>query len=320
MPYLIHLKSSSDLVTPYEHIRAGFLKIALEKNRQATPYIQEAKALKLAASKAASPMEFVHMKSIRPALLTASGLSEKALGHLPESLQEEAITNLVENFLEPAGVDFVDELVFRFLLTRGDSLGGRMRNLAGALAEQQVVRTVIATLSIQGKKFVWYDPQSKKWLPGASDDTQIELRARGVHWKNKNGDRTLLLNIKVPFFEKNVDLCLFNCPPNEILKGKNKKSSHYLPEKYLALGELKGGVDPAGADEHWKTANSALSRVRNSFSEKGYAPHLFFIGAAIVNAMAEEIFAQLQIGDLTNAANLTVENQLFSLIEWLVTL
>ena len=23
------------------------------------------------------------------------------------------------------------------------------------------------------------------------------------------------------------------------------------------LGELKGGIDPAGADEHWKTGNAA---------------------------------------------------------------
>lgn len=63
--------------------------------------------------------------------------------------------------------------------------------------------------------------------------------------------------------------------------GKQKDSIHYKPEKYLALGELKGGIDPAGADEHWKTANSALQRIRTGFAKKSLTPYTFFIGAAI---------------------------------------
>lgn len=37
----------------------------------------------------------------------------------------------VANFLQPAGANFVEEFVFRFLLTRGDTLGGSMRNVGG---------------------------------------------------------------------------------------------------------------------------------------------------------------------------------------------
>lgn len=55
------------------------------------------------------------------------------------------------------------------------------------------------------------------------------------------------------------------------------------------LGELKGGIDPAGADEHWKTANTALDRIRNSFANVGYSVKTSFVGAAIANAMAVEI-------------------------------
>jgi type II restriction enzyme len=97
----------------------------------------------------------------------------------------------------------------------------------------------------------------------------------------------------VPTVKKNVDLCLFDCSPNEIIFGRNKDSAHHKPEKYLALGELKGGIDPAGADEHWKTANSALGRIRKAFSDKNCYPKTFFIGAAIENAMAKEIYQQL---------------------------
>jgi len=51
-PYRDHLTSSDDLVTTYEAIRAGFVALALEKNRRATPYIAEARALQAAASTA----------------------------------------------------------------------------------------------------------------------------------------------------------------------------------------------------------------------------------------------------------------------------
>jgi hypothetical protein len=40
--YRNHLKSSDDIVTTYEATRAGFVALALEKNRRATPYVAEA--------------------------------------------------------------------------------------------------------------------------------------------------------------------------------------------------------------------------------------------------------------------------------------
>jgi type II restriction enzyme len=47
-----------------------------------------------------------------------------------------AIRGLIEKFLEPAGDGFVDELIYRYLLIKGDALGGRIRNLAGLLGER----------------------------------------------------------------------------------------------------------------------------------------------------------------------------------------
>ena len=94
-----------------------------------------------------------------------------------------------------------------------------------------------------------------------------------------------------------------------------------MPENYLACGELKGGVDPAGADEHWKTAQSAFDRIRDRFAQKNLkAPALFFVGAAIETTMAGQIFARLQDGRLTHAANLTVPQQVADLANWLVSL
>ena len=53
--YLQHLKSSKDLETTSEAIRAGFVALALEKNRRATPFIAQARALKAVASTAKGP-------------------------------------------------------------------------------------------------------------------------------------------------------------------------------------------------------------------------------------------------------------------------
>ena len=124
----------------------------------------------------------------------------------------------------------------------------------------------------------------------------------------------MIYNRKVPFVNKNVDLCLLNCSPKELSTAFND------PSLYVALGELKGGIDPAGADEHWKTARTSLTRIQKAFSDKAFSPHTFFVGAAIENSMAEEIWHQLEDGTLSNAANLTDADQVASLCGWLCSL
>jgi hypothetical protein len=319
MSYREHLASSHSLVTPHEEIRAGFIALALEKNRKASPFVEEAKALRVVASKASKPKDLLKIKQIRASVLTAAGVSDKATNHLSDRDKTEAIKGLIEKFLEPAGKDFVDELVYRFLLTRGDSLGGSLRNLAGSLGERKFTRALISTLSIMGTSYKWLHSKSRKWVDQSPDDSGIELHLKGLSWKI-SGNRTLIYNLTVPLIKKNVDLCLFRCAPHEIILGNNKKSCHFKPKKYIALGELKGGIDPAGADEHWKTANSALERIRSAFQERNHKARTFFIGAAIERAMAREIFGQLQDRVLSNAANLTSDRHTVSVCKWLIQL
>ncbi len=314
-PFRNHLNSSNDLVTAYEAIRAGFVALTLEKNRKATPYVSEARALQTAASSAKTPVDLLQIKGIESGLLTAAGLSEKALTHLLPEDKEEAIKGFIKNFLEPAGAKFIEELVFRFLLTRGDRLGGSMRNIWGALAQRKLTRAIISTLTIAGIGYQWQHAKSRKWLDMTDDDSEIELSLRRLSWQNGTGNRTLIYNLTVPLVENNVDLCLFNLLPANVEAGEYK-----IPETYVALGELKGGIDPASADEHWKTARTALDRIREAFSKAGTIPHTFFIGAAIEKKMSIEIWSQLESGILSNAANLTDENQVASISRWLCDL
>lgn len=90
-PYRAHLSSSTDLVTAYEEIRAGFVALALEKNRRATPVVEQARALQAAASKATTPASLLTISGIQPALLAAAGLSDKATKHLTDNDKTEAI-------------------------------------------------------------------------------------------------------------------------------------------------------------------------------------------------------------------------------------
>lgn len=316
MPYNNHIKKWEDLVTTKQATRKGFIAIALEKNIKGTPFIEEAKSLKILAAKAKKPKDLIKLKKIFPSLLAASGLSEKAVSHLTDNDQKGAIADLIEKFLEPAGKDFVDELVYRFLLTKGDALGGIMRNLAGSYGEKKVIRGLISSLALKGMQFKYLNKQSRTWVEGDHADTTIEENTRGLYWQIEDKHRTLVLNLTPPFLSKNVDLCLFDGKYSEY-SVNNGSSIHKTPDKYIALGELKGGIDPAGADEHWKTANTALERIRTAFKEYKLTPHTFFIGAAIERSMAQEIFKQLKTKTLTNAANLTVEEQLVSICYWL---
>ncbi len=308
-PYLNHLSSADDLLTSYEATRAGFIALALEKNRRATPFVVEARALKEAASKAKNASDLVNIKGIETGLLTASGLSYKSLNHIDASDKTQAIRQLVKNFLEPAGSQFVEELVYRFLLIRGDTLGGAMRNIGGFIAQKKVIRAILSCLSLAGISPLILPNGKKTWIHLPEIDADIEDTIRGLYWKYEDKDKCLLNNIKVPIVGTNVDLCVFNTHPNRINIAN--------PNHYLALGELKGGIDPAGADEHWKTAISALNRIRVAFEKHGAHPSIFYIGAAIEKRMSNEIWSQLINHSLANAANLTVDAQVISLCRWL---
>jgi hypothetical protein len=146
----IPIKSASDLVTSREKTRAGFISLALEKNYLAVPYVEEAKALKSLASRVSKPNDLLQIQDLRVGLLTASGLSEKSLNYLTEDDKTLAIKEMIEKFLEPAGNDFIDELVYRYLLTKGDALGRKARNLAGVLGERKFLRSLLSVFNLSG--------------------------------------------------------------------------------------------------------------------------------------------------------------------------
>lgn len=308
----------SELITRREETRAGFVAMALEKNALAVPYVDEAKALYNLASKVSSARDLVGLPEINAALLAASGLSNKSLVYLAQEDKEAAILGLVEKFLEPAGDGFAEELVYRYLLTKGDALGGQARNLAGILGDRRFFRKLLSVLRLAGVSYIYLDSETGVWLEQTDLDAGIENRIKAISWKRGEDERIFIKNSKVPLIGKNVDLVLL--AGGSLDYTRTCRGLLLINAKYLALGELKGGIDPAGSDEHWKTANFALNRIRKEFGGQGLNPPTFFVGAAIEATMADEICQQMRAKVLTHAANLTNDSQLVGVCEWIINL
>lgn len=292
------IESPADLVTSHEAICAGFLDQALEKSKAADPYVEEALEFWKRLQEHGTADEAINDPELRSPLVTAAGFSDKAQSHLTSDELDAAIKKSLK-WLRGRKRGWRMELFSRYLLTRGDSLGGSMRNITGASAGRRLADAVVKCLTDLGIKF--------KVNFTDSDKTKTE----SILWDS----RILLFDKLVPLIKKNVDVVLLN-------KGEKETYSRdflELTERYIACGELKGGIDPAGADEHWKTAKSALSRIREAFDVNG-RPKLFFVGAAIEDSMAKEIIAELNDGRLDCAANLTRPEQVESAVSWLVSL
>ncbi len=312
-----YITKSDDLVTSREETRAGFIAFALEKNRKSAPYIEQAKSLKVLAARASSPRDLITMKEIEKPLLTAAGLSDKSLNYFQEADKTKAIEELVANFLEPAGDDFVDEVVYRYLVIKGDSLGGSMRNIVGSLGQQKLVRSLLSILHLLDIQYQWLGTtKGAQWAEMPEDETLVEQGVKALAWQHEGSSRVLAFNLTIPLVRKNVDICLFNATPDAYQGGKIAANV----QSTLLLGELKAGIDPAGADEHWKTANSALRRITDAYASEQHPIKTVFIGAAIERAMAVEIYEQMTDDLLSNAANLSNEEQLIEVCDWIARL
>lgn len=312
-----YINSLEDLITTHEETRAGFLAIALEKNMVGDPYVKQALAFKAMVSHTKGPDDYLTMPSIRPFLLIAAGLSEKSLQHLNNEDHTLVIKELIDKFLKPAGSAYIDETIYRFLLTKGDAVGGTMRNRIGAMGQGKLIRCILSCMNVRGITYEWGDGNNGtfRWLAKRNDDTGVEKTLKALYWTNSHGSRVLGFNMTNSIVKKNIDICLYNADKTYYEQGKIAKNH---PESAIMLGELKGGIDPAGADEHWKTANTALDRIRTSYATKGLQIQTSFVAAAIERAMAGEIYSQLRSGIMTNGANLTHTNQLVEYCNWLL--
>ena len=295
-----NIKTANDLVTSHKATVEGFLTQAIAKTTKAVPFVEEGHKFWLALQtvKDVDTLDtLLDNPKYRNGLIAAAGLSQKATNHLSKDEIDDAVKKVFLSVGERSGETFREEILYRYLLTAGDALGGQMRNYIGAEAGYKFTRAILSAM-----------PEDESLRSITESKTG---KIQRIEWKN----RLLWFDVKPKLIGNNVDAILFdtaNCSDIKQLVTE--------PGRYVACGELKGGIDPAGADEHWKTARTALQRIRSIFQSQKQSPKLFFIGAAIEAKMAEQIFFDLKNGELTFAANLTKTEQVTDLAKWLVAL
>ncbi len=319
------IKSANDLITSDEQIMEGFVKASLIKSSEARPYIEEAKKLREMASKVNTPRNLLLIEGIKPFLITASGLSDKAIQHFDEKILNKSISKMIDDYLVSAGDSFVDELVYRFLLIKGGSLSGSTNNTIGALAQKKFVDRFLFVLDSEGLTYEFtYSQRAKNrrvvWRSMSYNEASKDVdRIKAFSWMINGKKKVLFFNAKIPSVgEKgnNVDICLYD--HSVIPYSVDLINSH--DECAIMFGELKGGFDPAGADEHWKTGNTALGRIRDAFASQNIPIYTSFIGVAIQESQANEIYAQLKSNELSYAINLNNDKQLTEYCKWIIGL
>lgn len=178
-----YILSAESLVTPHEETRAGFLSIALEKNREGDPIVKEALAFKAAVAHTRCAEDLLMIPQIRPFLITAAGLSEKSLSHLSEDDRTMVIRELIERFLKPAGADYIDEAACRYLLVKGDALGGKMRNKIGSSGQERLLRALFSCMRARGIGCEKLPKASKRWTVvdfGRTEPNRTSKRSLGA--------------------------------------------------------------------------------------------------------------------------------------------
>jgi hypothetical protein len=240
MPSPDFIKRPDDLVTTDRATAEGFLNQALEKGKRARPFVVEAAKFRQALAAGRNIKDLLELQEFQDHLLSAAGFSDKSLNHIEGDDLKNSMKAVFDEILGRNPDGWRDEILYRYLLTKGDSLGGAMRNLAGSIAQAMFSKEIESALRIV---------TSDIHVERSQDGEKIQR----ITWLT----RRLLFDKRSALVGKGVDVILLN-------SSSQHSGTTLLSEKanYIACGELKGGIDPAGADEHWKTASGAFERIR----------------------------------------------------------
>ena len=289
------IKSANDLKTSKNATVDGFAWQANEKIKNSGSYIKTANYFHSKIDNIKSIKDIIKDPLLYEFATKCCALSTKSLGHISAENIEKIFNKLIDiDSLQDE--EYKLQLLTRYYLTCGDSLGGKMRNIIGRKAQTTFTNQIHTML-----KALDNNPQA---ITNGND------KITQLNWKN----RTIIFDKKPEFIGKSIDVILLGYDDDADIDIHN-------PSQFIACGELKGGIDPAGADEHFKTAATALRRVNIAFDKiKKPKPALFFVGAAIESAMADELYNKLENNEYTFVANLTKQEQVDELITSLISL
>ena len=182
------VKSAADLVTSPEATAQGFIAQTEAKATLAAPHIEDALRLDQALQATGDPAELAGNLEVMSLLLSAVGLSEKAAGHLSREDRERIVREGLRRVYTQAGQTWKQQVLLRFALTRGDSLGGTSRNLAGVKAKDQFADAALQVLRTKGSN------------PSVESRGQGKRGVRSVSWNQ----RVMVFDRKPKVVGKNI--------------------------------------------------------------------------------------------------------------------
>jgi hypothetical protein len=287
------ITSAKDLVTKKTDTVNGFIEQAKEKSKDITKYtnildyfFQNKNLIK--------DINIARQDKIIMQFLTAATmLSQKSLLYFSTDEQNLIISEIID-FSKFNDEQYLEKLKYQYLMNSGESLGGSMRNLIGQKAQNHFILNILKTLNDKGYKY------------------NIVKNKKGKIVQISWNDRCIFFDKKPKIVGKSIDFI--------VVKGNSAINNDIENlDDYIICGELKGGVDPAGADEHWKTGLSALNRIDKVFNDYNKKrPILIFLGSAIASFMAGEIFHLLEKKWLGSAANINNNQQLQNIVNLII--
>lgn len=254
------------------------------------------------------------------------------------------LNGIVSSLVKIGGVS-VNRHLEMLLGNLGDSLGGIARNEVGRAASAQVIRYIALhfhkqnrlrklSYSLKGSLIAEEDEDktsSTGYLLDISPDLELDklldsLERQRVKYRELIFDNgySLLLDRQVKWEigqKKNdiesqtMDEATLEQENEEVKEDQGQKSykvgvdfhtTNDNSNTMLWVAELKGGADPAGSDEHWKTATQALNRVITASKKTGRpVPLLSFIATILVERVAIEAQQWINTGRMKTVYNLT---------------
>jgi hypothetical protein len=199
----------------------------------------------------------------------------------------------------------------------GDALGGTSRNEVGRVAMMRVINPLIRHLHAQSRLSSILYSLKGRIVPDDDDNLGTARRKRIDVTRETDVDKLLeqFETYRVLYHAletSNGSRLLLNSQLKwqddigEMHKIGPDLHSHVGDVDMLWAGELKGGADPAGSDEHWKTATEALDRILRAAEATGrQKPMLSFIATVLVERVAKDAQSWIDQGKLTSVYNLT---------------
>lgn len=280
---------SNELITKDKVVSKGVIWQARKKQMLTEEIFKNASEAKRRIKKMNSFNEIIQDPLTFDFILSACMLSKKSILHFTRDGLLSYISKNIE-FSKLKEQNYLNELERYYLMTSGESIGGKLRNIIGQKGNEIFLDYILKFLT--------------------ENNIQYTVIKKNDNYQSiETNDVVFLFNKKPKFIGKSVDFILLK-------KNTDGKYNIEDPNSYISIGELKSGIDPAGADEHWKTAATAIFRIHKCFESLNIkTPEVFFIGGAISRHMADEIINMINKRKISAAANLNYQNQMNEIIK-----